>query len=215
MQKKTNKTSKKGLFVPNMDFSTISEVMFYAPFEVEANNMLKWAGLNPFAVPSCFHPLYMRRYDGAWVGIGIRNVNGGYEFWNASLPRPVTVLQKGLVYIQSKALPNTKVCFVFLDILDYLSYRTYSADEALQRVTKLPYDEFSDIYVLNSYSNFIDLMTAVKSYATIHTFFPTNDCGKVMYKTLEQFQENGAERLHDWSSIYSATAVTLDEYVRG
>ncbi len=212
-QRTTRRISHSSPFMLN-DFSDVTDIMFYAPFEVLTNEQLKSVGIWPSAVPDIFRPLTFNRYGVSFTGIGMLNENGGYEFWNPSFDHPVSLVKPGLSFIPSKVLPKSNVCIVFSNILDYLCFRTLLADKALPEAWQLPYEEYSDTFILNAFSNFLSLQKAVEKYHTIHTFFPVADYGKVMNMTLSGVNPRNEDKLHDWSGLFSPIATSLHDFVR-
>ena len=94
-QRTTRRISHSSPFMLN-DFSDVTDIMFYAPFEVLTNEQLKSVGIWPSAVPDIFRPLTFNRYGVSFTGIGMLNENGGYEFWNPSFDHPVSLVKSGL-----------------------------------------------------------------------------------------------------------------------
>ena len=214
IQKVTRKTSSSNPLVLRKIFSDVTDITFYAPFEVLTNEQLKSVGILPSAVPDQFKPMTFRRYGTSFTGIGIINDSGGYEFWNPSFHLPVSLVRPGLSFFPSKVMPRTNVCMVFTNILDYLCFRTIIADRALSKAWHLPFEEYSNAYILNAFSNFMSLQAAVEKYHTIHSFFPVSDYGKVINKTLSGVNSMNEDRLHDWSELFSPMATSLHEFVR-
>jgi len=91
---------------------------------------------------------------------------------------------------------------------------TLLADKALPEAWQLPYEEYSDTFILNAFSNFLSLQKAVEKYHTIHTFFPVADYGKVMNMTLSGVNPRNEDKLHDWSGLFSPIATSLHDFVR-
>ena len=101
-------------------------------------------------------------------GVGIKNKHGGMEFFSSDLPMtlPITIDEPGTVCIPFKKAIRCKRCCLFVDLFDYLAYKTLLLKE---QGRGLP--ERCDCIVLNDYRNLI-------------CCFPTSQTGKVLATTV-------------------------------
>ena len=114
-------------------------------------------------------------------GVGIKNKHGGMEFFSSDLPMtlPITIDEPGTVCIPFKKAIRCKRCCLFVDLFDYLAYKTLLLKE---QGRGLP--ERCDCIVLNDYRNLMDLLLDIEYYEHVSCCFPTSQTGKVLATTV-------------------------------
>lgn len=103
-------------------------------------------------------------------GYGIRNVNGGIEFINPLyMKNPITLDNKGYVYVAHSKDDSNKHCCLFWEFTDYLAYLSIQKKHFLN----LPKD--CDCFIMSDVRNFIPMVVDTDDYENIYMFFPNNE----------------------------------------
>ncbi|MDD6552105.1 MAG: hypothetical protein PUF37_00760 [Prevotellaceae bacterium] len=111
------------------------------------------------------------------TGIGIVNHRGGYEFYQRGAARPVTLYKDDILFFPFREGSRSSCCCVFADFLDYLAYK--ACLDAGEKFT-----EDCDCIIVNAPRNFRKAMVWSDVYSDIHLFFPNNQYGRTMTKTM-------------------------------
>lgn len=151
-----------------------------SPFVIE---MLQHHGISLLSFPDSIRQYTVVTARQTFIGIGLRNQQGGIEFYNDSLGRIVTVGASGIsvIYQMKKDIKNDE-CLVFLDILDYLSYLSI-----MQTFKDVQIGNNSDVIIINSFSNTYKAIEACRDYKGINVFLPAGVSSDVINYTLLHF----------------------------
>ena len=95
------------------------------------------------------------------------------------MTQPITIDEPGTVCIPFKKAIRCKRCCLFVDLFDYLAYKTLLLKE---QDRGLP--ERCDCIVLNDYRNLMDLLLDIEYYEHVSCCFPTSQTGKVLATTV-------------------------------
>lgn len=115
-----------------------------------------------------------------YYGIGLGNVQGGYEVRNPFFKG--TVGQKDVSLIQMGG--HNDMCTIFEGFMDFLSYMTLC-----HRSDFTPFAETMDFMVLNSVSNIRKAMKWLAPYPTITCCLDNDDAGRRAVDTLNEARE--------------------------
>ena len=148
-------------------------------------------GLNPLLIPPVVKTAEVTYLNKIYKGFGIKNRFGGLEFYCSDLPinekvkGPVTIDQPCQTLYPLKQNIRSRMCCLFMDWLDYLSYLTLSERD---RVGEYPTD--CDCIVMNDTRNFVSMMIDADDYDHVYCFFPHSYIGQVMEQTLQSRSGN-------------------------
>lgn len=135
-------------------------------------------------------------------GYGIRNVNGGIEFINPLyMKNPITLDNKGYVFIAHSKDESNKHCCLFWEFTDYLAYLS------IQKKHFLNLPKNCDCFIMSDVRNFIPMVVDTDDYENIYMFFPNNDTGYTIAKTI---QNRNSKHVHDCSLLYAANETLHD-----
>ncbi len=161
----------------------------------QQHNTEKWAiSPNLFLVEfSSFNRTYR--------GYGIRNVNGGIEFINPHyMNSPITLNNKGYVFVAHSKNLTHRGCCLFWEFTDYLAYLS------IQNKHFLNLPEGCDCFIMSNVKNFIPMVVDTDDYEHIYMFFPNNDIGITIAKTIQQRNF----KVQDWSMLYAGKETLQD-----
>lgn len=163
----------------------------------ERNELLNQHGSELWAMSTNIYYVEFSSLNRAFRGYGIKNSNGGVEFINPIyMDNPVTLLNEGFVVIYGKkveAVSNN--CCLFFDFPDYLSFLTIQKSGILKLL------EGCDCFIMSSVKNFIPMVVETDDYQNIYMFFPNNDLGETISRTIKS---RNPIHVHDYSILYRA-----------
>lgn len=96
----------------------------------------------------------------------------------------------------------SKNCCLFFDFADYIAFLS------IQKKIISFFSEPYDCFILHHVSNFVSMVASTDDYSNIYMYFPNNDTGKTIAKTIKQ---RNPKHVHNCSSLY-ASDKTLHEY---
>ena len=110
---------------------------------------------------------------------------------------------KGYVFVAHSKDDSNKHCCLFWEFTDYLAYLSIQKKHFLN----LPKD--CDCFIMSDVRNFIPMVVDTDDYENIYMFFPNNDTGYTIAKTI---QNRNSKHVHDCSLLYAANE-TLHDFV--
>ena len=159
-----------------------ASIRFVTPLDENCLEMLESVGFPQDVVPKTqMKHVELLCHNRICHGVGIKNKHGGMEFFSSDLPMtlPITIDEPGTVCIPFKKAIRCKQCCLFVDLFDYLAYKTLLLKE---QGRGLP--ERCDCIVLNDYRNLMDLLLDIEYYEHVSCCFPTSQTGKVLATTV-------------------------------
>lgn len=108
---------------------------------------------------------------------------------------------KGYVYVAHSKDDSNKHCCLFWEFTDYLAYLSIQKKHFLN----LPKD--CDCFIMSDVRNFIPMVVDTDDYENIYMFFPNNDTGYTIAKTI---QNRNSKHVHDCSLLYAANETLHD-----
>ena len=148
-------------------------------------------GITSTHFPRCLKYVEVTSLNVIYKGVGIRNVNGGMEFYCSELCSfPFTVSKRGITIVPFVEGHISRICCLFVDLLDYLSYLTL-----IERHGHPMPD--GDCIIMGGPFNFMDLLPEISSYHCVYCYFPLTVAGQTMYRKSDRFLGKHA----DWSSV--------------
>ena len=159
-----------------------ASIRFVTPLDENGLEMLESVGFPQDVVPKTqMKHVELLCHNRICHGVGIKNKHGGMEFFSSDLPMtlPITIDEPGTVCIPFKKAIRCKQCCLFVDLFDYLAYKTLLLKE---QGRGLP--ERCDCIVLNDYRNLMDLLLDIEYYEHVSCCFPTSQTGKVLATTV-------------------------------
>lgn len=140
-----------------------------------------------------------------YKGYGIKNGNGGIEFINMKdVKEPITLQNHGYIVISDMKKKEPKECCIFFSFTDYLAFLSLREHHLL----RLP--EGCDYYIMSSEKNYIPVVIETDEYEKIYMFFPNNDFGKTIGKTI---YERNKKHVIDMNIIYKGNE-SLHDFVK-
>lgn len=138
-------------------------------------------------------------------GYGIKNDSGGIEFINANgMKEPITLHSHGYILVTGKNNHDKKECCLFFSFPDYLAFLYLKENHLL----RLP--EECDYYIMSSEKNYIPVVIETDEYDKIYMFFPNNDFGRTIGKTI---YERNRKHVKDMNIIYKGND-SLHDFVK-
>ena len=159
-----------------------ASIRFVTPLDENGLEMLESVGFRQDVVPKTqMKHVELLCHNRICHGVGIKNKHGGMEFFSSDLPMtlPITIDEPGTVCIPFKRAIRCRQCCLFIDLFDYLAYKTLLLNE---KGRGLP--ERCDSIVLNDYRNLMDLLLDIEYYEHVSCCFPTSQAGKVLATTV-------------------------------
>lgn len=102
-----------------------------------------------------------------YKGYGIRNVNGGIEFINPLyMKNPITLDNKGYVFVAHSKDESNKHCCLFWEFTDYLAYLS------IQKKHFLNLPKNCDCFIMSDVRNFIPMVVDTDDYENIYHCCP-------------------------------------------
>lgn len=174
----------------------------------ERKTLLQQHGSEAWALSPHIYHVEFSSLNRAFRGYGIKNNNGGVEFINTEyMDSPVTLRNNGFVSIYAKEGKTNKNCCLFFGFTDYLAFL------AIQKTEFLNLPDGCDCFIMSHVLNLISMVIETDGYENIYMFFPNNDVGITIAKTIEQ---RNRSHVHNCSILYSAKETLQDfatEYV--
>lgn len=171
----------------------------------ERKKLAKTYGTEKWALSANLYYMEFSSLSNKWSyrGYGIKDSNGNIEFINPHYMKvPITLSNTGYVAILNKEKEATKKCCLFFTFMDYQAFQSIQEKDFLS----LPDD--CDCYILSHVNNFIQMVVDTDEYEDIYMFFPNDDVGKTIAKTIEH---RNFKHVHDCSVLYRANN-TLSEF---
>lgn len=136
---------------------------------------LQKLGLHPQVLPRTMCSVIVQRKGKTLRGIGIMNDAGGVEFCESgNLEDPVSLSKNGILFIPLKSRCVARICNMFVDFLDYLSFKTF------QEHSVMTFPSDCDYIIINHPSNFLHAMVKSDVYDNINLFMPNNIYGRTI-----------------------------------
>ena len=111
------------------------------------------------------------------VGIGIKNVSGGVEFFHEDLGRVVTIGNLGISVIHFDKQSHDE-CLLFSGLMDYLSYLT-----VIHRFKEIK-KPICDVVIINNIYNISTLFDVCSLYKSINAFLPVGSSSDTLINTI-------------------------------
>lgn len=127
-----------------------------------------------------------------------------YKTQETEEPAMQTIGKCGLLTLPHNTRKRAKKICCFSNIFDYWAFCYF-----LDRNKMVFVSGCFDVVILNSPSNFISLMSTVKTYDEILTFFPNTIYGKVLSDAVQQKKEN----VHAYNNSYEGYS-SLHSYAK-
>ena len=161
-------------------------------------------GITSTHFPRCLKYVEVTSLNVIYKGVGIRNVNGGMEFYCSELCSfPFTVSKRGITIVPFVEGHISRICCLFADLLDYLSYLTLIERHGHPRPD-------GDCIIMGGPSNFMDLLPKISSYHCVYCYLPLTVVGRTMYLTIKQRRK---DMTLDYSFLYQG-AVSLHSCIQ-
>lgn len=171
--------------------------------EKERKKLAQKHGTEKWALSPYLYYVEFSSLSRAYRGYGIKNCNGGIEFINPHyMEAPITLCNTGYVAILNKKRGTTRTCCLFFGFTDYLAFLS------IQKKDFLSLPDGCDYFILSHVNNFIQMVVDTDDYEHIYMFFPNNEVGETIAKTIEH---RNFKHVHDCSVLYRANE-TLNEF---
>lgn len=171
----------------------VRQIKASCPFSIPEQNIISCSHVNMSCLPlvpfkdislkilpselRCVDLSYMNNFIS---GIGMRNKNGGMEFYNQHyFNSPVTIGAIGHTFIPRVKGVHSNTCCIFSDFLDLIAFNIIQVSFPVT----LPYH--SDIYIINNIQNFIPVLLASDEYQHVYCFLKHDEINRMMSLTLE------------------------------
>lgn len=135
------------------------------------------------------------------IGIGVKNTNKGVEIINLSKEEVFTFHKEGIIIIKQHKKRKYHSCCVFYSLIDYLAYSIIRASQKVQ----LP--DCDNAIILSNSLSFSIFTTECDIYDNIFAFFPNNNVGLTINKSLK---DRHGKHFEDKSFIYKGYKTLYD-----
>lgn len=119
-----------------------------------------------------------------------------------SIDNPVILEDFGYLFLSYGKGEISNNCCLFFDFADYIAFLS------IQKKIFSFISESCDCVILHHVSNFVSMVASTDGYSNIYMFFPNNDTGITIAKTIKA---RNPKHVHDCSPLY-ASDMTLHDY---
>ena len=145
--------------------------------DYKSEELLRSEDIDPSSAPITPKKVEIVHLNRLYSGIGIRNINGGLEYFSKQTGA-VTIGRPGLLSVRKRKGLRSRQCCIFGNIMEYLR----SASSPNQYQTAIIKE--NDCIVLNDFQNIEFFFRTCKKYEKTYSFLSETLTGQTIEKTL-------------------------------